>query len=126
MGTERDPAAVRQIAGVLRDVFLLRTLSEAERLLIAPYFERHTFSPGDVLAREGEPGDDFYLVTKGTVRLTHEHLHLTDVEAGGHFGELVLARPVSFFYEGPNVLFAIGLGNPIFSCSLSYSLTSLI
>lgn len=52
--------------------------------------------PGEVLGREGEPGDVFWLVLDGTVRVTMETAsgvrHLADAGPGSIIGELALLR----------------------------------
>ena len=93
VGSERDTRSLDEIAGILRSVFLFRDLSEAERLVIAPYLEERTLGRGEVLAREGEQGDEFYVLVDGSVRITRGNTHLVDVGPGGHLGELALSRP---------------------------------
>ena len=49
---------------------------------------------GDVIFREGEPGDHMYIVTKGTVRIEKRSINgpiaLAEFSSGGFFGEMVL------------------------------------
>lgn len=49
---------------------------------------------GDVIFREGEPGDHMYIVTKGAVKLAKNSMKgaisLAEVTAGGFFGEMIL------------------------------------
>ncbi len=81
------------VASLMREVFLFQDLSEPDRMVIAPYLEELFFEPGHTICAEGEPGDVFYVVLSGRVRVTRGHTHLTDIGPGGHFGELALARP---------------------------------
>jgi serine/threonine protein phosphatase PrpC/CRP-like cAMP-binding protein len=94
IGSETSSALLDDITEVLQETFLFRGLSDAERTLIAPYLEHTWLKPGEVLFREGEQGDAFYVVVDGRVRITRSGTHLVDVSAGGNFGELCLARPV--------------------------------
>lgn len=53
---------------------------------------------GDVVVRQGDPADRFYLVADGGVRVTQTEreggteTHLRDLEAGDIFGEIGLLR----------------------------------
>ena len=51
--------------------------------------------PGTVVVREGDAGDRFYIVVEGTLEVTQGEAHLTDLEAGGYFGEIALLRDVA-------------------------------
>lgn len=93
VGSERDTRSIEEIAGILRAVFLFRDLSEQDRMVIAPYLEERVYKKGDVLAREGEQGDEFFVLVDGTVRITRGRAHLVDIGPGGHLGELSLTRP---------------------------------
>ncbi len=94
LGSERDAAAVDEIARVLSGVFLFRDLTEAERTLIAPFMEHRTLQAGAVLFREGDMAEEFYVVLEGEMRISRGKTRLTDVGPGGVFGELALARPI--------------------------------
>lgn len=45
---------------------------------------------GDVIFREGDPGEIAYVVTEGDVDLSIGGVHLDVVESGGIFGEMTL------------------------------------
>lgn len=83
------------VARVLGKCFLFAKITEAERLLIAPYFEYQAYETGDVVCREGDPGDSLYVVVQGKLRVTFQRAHLIDIGPGGWAGEIALAR------EGP-------------------------
>jgi len=83
------------VARVLGKCFLFQKITEAERLLIAPYFEYQAYESGDVVCREGDPGDSLYVVVQGKLRVTFQRAHLIDIGPGGWAGEIALAR------EGP-------------------------
>jgi MFS family permease len=51
--------------------------------------------PGTVVVREGDAGDRFYIVVEGTLDVIQGEAHLTDLEAGGYFGEIALLRDVA-------------------------------
>lgn len=83
-------AAPTDIIGTFRNVFLLAEMSEADRMMIAPYLEDMRVEPGEVIVREGEQGDHFYVIISGDVRVSLGQTHLVDIGPGGQFGELGL------------------------------------
>jgi len=49
---------------------LFREMTPAERRLLAGLGERRQVPPGTVLFKEGTPGDAFYIILRGAVRIT--------------------------------------------------------
>jgi CRP-like cAMP-binding protein len=45
---------------------------------------------GEVLMLEGEPGDAFYVIVEGTVRIEHGDRTVRSMTAGGFLGEIAL------------------------------------
>jgi protein phosphatase len=80
------------VARTLGQCYLFQSISESERLLVAPYFEYQAFDGGDVVCREGAPGDSLFIVVSGKLRVTFQRAHLTDIGTGGWAGEISLAR----------------------------------
>ncbi len=93
VGSDRDAASVDEIARVLREVFLFRALTDAERTIVAPYLDERRLQKGTCLFKEGDTSDEFYIVLEGRMRISRGRTRLTDVGPGGVFGELALARP---------------------------------
>ncbi len=79
-----------EVATLLRSVFLFRELSDPERMVIAPYLEERRVGGGEVVVREGDSADEFFLILDGRVRITRGGTYLTDIGARGHFGEFGL------------------------------------
>ena len=50
--------------------------------------------PGVVIVREGESGDRFYIVAEGEVEVSEHGRALSELGAGGYFGEISLIRDV--------------------------------
>jgi serine/threonine protein phosphatase PrpC len=98
-----DQASLQRRAEILQKVYLFQDLAEPERRAIAPYLERHTLLEGQELFREGDPGDSFYMVLSGSVRLSRNNVAILEVESGSHFGELSLVT------EGPRTVTATAL-----------------
>jgi MFS family permease len=55
---------------------------------------RELLVSGATIVREGDPGDTFYVVVDGTLRVDADGDRLGDLEAGDFFGEIALLRDV--------------------------------
>jgi HEAT repeat protein len=55
----------------LRKIPLFAALSAADLLRLASVAEERVYGDGDVLASEGELGDELHVVVEGTIRVTH-------------------------------------------------------
>ena len=104
-------ANVEHQIGLLRHVALFRelTFQEAARVLVCARERR--VAANEVVFREGDPGDRFYLVTEGAVVVSQRQTGLTTIERGGHFGELALitdaVRSATVHATRPTTLLAI-------------------
>jgi cAMP-dependent protein kinase regulator len=86
---------------ILSKVSIIASLDEYERLTIADALTSVEFSDGDTVVKQGEPGDDFYIIEEGTaVVLQQRSADEPQVEVGKlgkseYFGEiaLLLDRP---------------------------------
>ena len=57
--------------------------------------DRRTYGPGDVILREGDSGDSFYLIEKGSVEVykrgpNGQKIVIGKIPAGGIFGEMAV------------------------------------
>ncbi|HTE74186.1 MAG TPA: MFS transporter, partial [Actinomycetes bacterium] len=86
--TVREPAGVALLYGVPLFQPLRRPLVEA----LAAKLEQRRVTAGDVVVREGDVGDLFYVIESGALDATHDGRLLTHMEAGDHFGEIALLR----------------------------------
>ncbi|KAJ1951804.1 hypothetical protein EC988_003897, partial [Linderina pennispora] len=71
------------------------SLEPYERQKIADALESITFNDGDVVVRQGDKGDAFYLIEQGTVRVIKAdqdgvEREYPSLDQGGYFGELAL------------------------------------
>ena len=87
-----SPLEAGDIASALRHVPLLEPLAAGELAALAAQVRRLPFARGESIIREGEPGDSFYLIERGTVAVTiasragpHTINHMA---AGDYFGEM--------------------------------------
>lgn len=73
---------------------LFRNLDEAERVQILIIGQVRTVKAGEVLFREGDPGDGLYIVMKGSVRISKQSATgeeaLAVLEPPAFFGEMAL------------------------------------
>lgn len=76
----------------LKSLPLLATsLSEQEIGKIADALEEVNYShQGDLIIKQGEPGDSFYIVLQGSARVEKDNEHVGSLNPGDYFGELAL------------------------------------
>lgn len=48
------------------------------------------YEPGQVVIREGDPGDDLFIILRGKIRLHKDETFITYLESGAHLGEMAL------------------------------------
>ncbi len=77
----------------LREVPLFSEMDDQEVAEIRAIMDEMKFQKGQVIIREGEYGDQFYVVTEGEVQVTirdadGEDIILQEIGPGGFFGEL--------------------------------------
>ena len=75
---------------LLRAVPLFAELDERSLQAVATLAREHDAGAGDVLMREGEPGDTFVVIVDGTVRVEQEGRDVRSMMAGGFLGEVAL------------------------------------
>ncbi|HEY1357670.1 MAG TPA: Crp/Fnr family transcriptional regulator [Thermoleophilaceae bacterium] len=86
-----------ETAALLARTEVFADLSERELDEVAQVAVPRTWQRGEVIFREGDPGDTCYLIKDGAVILTREHqdgrmIALAELRAGGMFGELAMFR----------------------------------
>jgi MFS family permease len=79
---------------LLRGVSLLSLLPEPTLNRLARALERVEAAPGDVVIREGDAGDRFYVIEEGTVEVTKEGRHVAPLGPGDFVGEIALLRDI--------------------------------
>ncbi len=100
----------KQLA-LLRQVELFRGIDATELQLIAREMAEQSYKDGDVLFREGEPGDRLFLLLTGTMHVYVERdgktITYSRLEAGEFFGEMALIeatpRSATVQAEAPSV-----------------------
>ncbi len=93
--TTRDEKRARRIQ-LQRDILtrmpLFRTLSDREILRLLQVTVIRAFRDGDLVIREGEVGEDLFIVLAGEVKVKKGDTELARLAPGEHFGEMALIR----------------------------------
>jgi CRP/FNR family cyclic AMP-dependent transcriptional regulator len=76
--------------GLLRSVPLFAELDERSLQAVATLAREVDAKAGEILMREGEPGDAFFVIASGTVRVEHAGHDVRSMLAGGFLGEIAL------------------------------------
>lgn len=80
---------------LMADTAAFASLPTPLRELVARRSRWLTAAPGVVLIREGDPGDDYFILESGRVRFTQGGRYLRDLgKRGDGFGEIALLRDV--------------------------------
>ena len=77
-------------ADLLKSVPLFSGLDRKETEELSRTLKERTFSPGDVIAAEGERGIGFFLIESGTAKVTVGGEDRITLGPGDHFGEIAL------------------------------------
>ena len=94
-GDARDTMRARLLAlkrDVLAKMPLFARLQEREMLRVMQVAEVLSFEADEVVVREGERGDELFIVLSGLVRIVRGDSVLSEVGPGDHFGEMALIR----------------------------------
>jgi cAMP-dependent protein kinase regulator len=76
----------------LKSVTLLSTIDAYERSQIADALVAETFRSGEIIVKQDEPGNKFYIVESGTLYALKDSERVKDYKAGDYFGELALLK----------------------------------
>jgi CRP-like cAMP-binding protein len=113
-GQTGDPAQAKRLAlkrDVLANMPLFSRLSERELLRVMQAVQVRECKDGEVIIREGDKGDELFIVLEGKVRVSRGDQTLTHLGPGEHVGEMALIRSAprsaSVTAVGPAELIAI-------------------
>jgi serine/threonine protein phosphatase PrpC/CRP-like cAMP-binding protein len=79
---------------VLANMPLFSRLTERELLRVMQAVEVREYKDGDAVIREGDKGDELFIVLEGKVRVARGEQVLTHLGPGEHVGEMALIRSV--------------------------------
>jgi MFS family permease len=91
---DREMPQPRPEAGLIRQVSMFAPLPVVVIEELALDVELHAYDDGDVVMREGEPGDRFYIVTEGSAAVTVAGEPRPSLGPGDGFGEIALLSGV--------------------------------
>ena len=92
---QKDKELARRLAAkreALRNMPLFSKLQERELLRIMQVAEVLEFNAGEDVVREGDRGDELFIVTEGNLAILRGEQVLSEVGPGEHFGEMALIR----------------------------------
>lgn len=93
--TEVEEQRAEQLAlkrEVLLGMPLFGRLSERELMRVMQVAEVRSYEPSDVVIRDGDKGDELFIVLSGLVTVLKGEAVLTTLGQGEHFGEMALIR----------------------------------
>jgi len=79
---------------ILRRILFMEPLNPLMLERMASRVIPVTASYGDVVIQQGDPGDRFYVIEEGKIRVTVHGRHIAELGAGSYFGEIALLRNV--------------------------------
>jgi CRP-like cAMP-binding protein len=94
-GAAEDGLRARRLAlkrDVLMKMPLFARLDERELLRVMQVAEVSAYKPGETVVREGDRGDELFIMLSGRVRVSRGEAVLTEFGQGEHFGEMALLR----------------------------------
>lgn len=110
-GESTTARRVSDVASALTRVPLFRDMSGSNRELVAGLVQRSRAEPGEVLVRQGEPGNELLIIDDGTARVELDGQEIAHLGAGEFFGEIALLdgkpRSSSVIAETPMSLMVI-------------------
>jgi len=84
--------AVIDKLATLRSVPLFADLDDRSLQAVAVLAREQAHKAGDILMLEGEPGDEFYVIVDGTVRIEKGERTVRSMTPGGFLGEIALVE----------------------------------
>src|SRR6185312_16082782 len=75
-------------SGLLRNVYLFKSLSEKELEVVSTLGHAQPFAPGDEIFLKGEPAKALYLIKLGNVKIQQNGITVATLGTGSHFGEM--------------------------------------
>jgi serine/threonine protein phosphatase PrpC/CRP-like cAMP-binding protein len=94
-GDARDSVRARRLAlkrELLLKMPLFARLNERELLRVMQVAEVIGYEPGETVVREGDRGDELFIVLSGMIRIHKDDMVLLEIGPGDHFGEMALIR----------------------------------
>jgi len=93
--SKRDENYARRVQlkrEILARMPLFRALNDREILRLLQVVEVHPYKDADVVIREGDRGEELFIVLTGSVKVMRSDIELARLKPGDHFGEMALIR----------------------------------
>ena len=90
--TQLQPMGHTVKADFLKNLFFCRHLSQEERVKLLRYVHEVRAAASDIVVRQGDDGQDLFVVVEGQLEVLVGGVVVTQIESGGHFGEIALVR----------------------------------
>ena len=101
-----------RICEFLRAVDLFRSLTPTQLTNVAEKMTKRHFATGDAIIREGEPGEEFFLISDGEVDVVRADHEVARLGRGDFFGEVALIsgepRNATVLATEPSDAFVLG------------------
>jgi serine/threonine protein phosphatase PrpC/CRP-like cAMP-binding protein len=81
---------VDRTVDILKKIPLFQYMNYKELLAILAITRRRQYGPGEIIVREGEAGDEFFVLLRGEVEVRKGDAFFASLATGGHFGEMAL------------------------------------
>ncbi len=111
---QRDESRAKQLQlkrDILAKMPLFRPLNDRELLRVLQVTEVTPYEDGMTIVKEGEAGDELFIVLSGKVKIVRGGAFITTLPPGAHFGEMALVRnqprSASVVSDGPSELMVV-------------------
>ncbi len=72
----------------VRSLPLFAHLSYKEQVAVLSIAQTRIYEPGAVIVKQGDPGQDLFLIVDGDVIVERDGIPIAELASGGHFGEM--------------------------------------
>jgi putative ABC transport system ATP-binding protein len=112
-----------RICEFLRPIDLFKTLTPQQLTDVAEHMKKRHFAAGETIIREGEPGEEFFLISDGEVEVIRSDHEVARLGPGDFFGEVALisGEPRNATVVAEGGLDAYALGKTDFQTALATS-----
>jgi putative ABC transport system ATP-binding protein len=112
-----------RICEFLKGVEVFKNLTPNELTHVAEHMSRRQFMPGEVIIREGDVGEELFLISDGEVQVEREGHEVARLGSGEFFGELALlsGEPRNATVVAAKPVDTYVLGKPDFDAAIEAS-----
>ncbi|HEY2902641.1 MAG TPA: Stp1/IreP family PP2C-type Ser/Thr phosphatase [Polyangia bacterium] len=91
--TEERAEELTRKVDMLKQMPLFRHLIYKEILRVVNVTQVREYAAGDEIIKEGQPGDEMFVLLRGKIRLHKNNAFITHLAPGAHIGEMALVDP---------------------------------